>query len=949
MLRDRSQIVPVDADRIPQALKDACRWTIWKAEPKVDSEGLVKFDKVPYCSLRISDKAKSNDPASWSDFEAARQAYLDRGRTGADGLMFALGDGFAAVDLDDSVDPTTKVPTESARQIIEAIDSYSELSVSGEGVRIFAFGPEMKGIRFDSCELYSRVHFMTVTGRHIEGTPTTVQAREVPLDGLRERLAEERLAAYQARRSELARGHSFVAGDTDIDADATMLGISDEEIIDTGYDMDGFVALWHGSTAAYDNDASRADLALASRLAFLCGPGQHERVRRLMERSGLVREKWFTHRTYLMELTIAKAYEVRTDYYSWVNLSGFGNHYELVARRAAEAAEASGTAQAADGAANPVPMPMAVMPRETLAGGGRPAMGGDGDERPTIILGPETDAILKELECHMAPHLFQQNGRLVRVEQRGGEPASSELRRPKGAHQIVAVPHEMTQRLLSRHIRFMTSKSLGSGKQRKTIRKQAAAPPTLAKLFTNCGGWSNIPHLIGITTTPFMRRDGVIVATPGFDPVSGYLFIHDGTEWEPVPEYPTHEQVMAAVDQLLEVVCDFPFEKPEHQSAWLAGVLSTVARPTIYGPVPMLWMDGNRRGTGKSELPRLNSVIACGHEPTEISYSSDEKELENRLASVLLAGDRIAVFDNATGSLRNPVLDRFLTSTVFSVRRFFGQELMKLLNNTVLAVTGNNLILRGDLSRRILRVRLVTPLERPDKRNDFRHPDLFAFVKNNRPRLFAAALTILRAHAAAGFPVPTIQITKPDGTVTTEAVRPVGSFREWDSVVRHAMLRIGLPDPAATQDEAHDEDEGEIKLLAFLRAWHLYKPSLEGTLTAIIKDVMSAEIRRRQGESYASETVTQEGFKEALFELTDTEIGKMPCSAKLGYRLKEARDKKIGGFRLVRGKKGSGGITYKLVADDSVVGEASAEPANHAGRAPEGQSASPDDDNDVPF
>jgi putative DNA primase/helicase len=298
MLRDRSQIVPVDADRIPQALKDACRWAIWKAEPKLDGEGAVKFDKVPYCSLRTSEKAKSNDSASWSDFEAAMRAYLDREQTGADGLLFALGDGFAAVDLDDSVDPATGAPTESARQIIREIDSYSEQSVSGEGARIFAFGPEKKGIRVGSCELYSRGRFMTVTGRHIEGTPTTVQASEVQLEGLRERLADERLAAYQAGRSELARGHSFVAGNTDIDADAAMLGISDEEIIDTGYDMDGFVALWLGITAAYDNDASRADLALANRLAFLCGPGQHERVRRLMERSGLVREKWFTHRTY---------------------------------------------------------------------------------------------------------------------------------------------------------------------------------------------------------------------------------------------------------------------------------------------------------------------------------------------------------------------------------------------------------------------------------------------------------------------------------------------------------------------------------------------------------------------------------------------------------------------------------------------------------------------------
>jgi putative DNA primase/helicase len=941
MLRNRNEILPVDVEHIPQALKNAARWGIWKGEPKVDGDGTIKIDKVPYRSLQPSVRAKSNEPASWSDFDAAYSAYLDRERTGADGLLFALGDGFAGGDLDDVVDPATGVPNTLARHVIGEIDTYSERSVSGRGVRFFAFGPEEKGIKVGSQELYSRHRFMTVTGQHIAGSPTELQEREAELEAMRERLACERLDAYRQRHGDREQRRSRHGGEVDPNVNAATLGVSDEEIIDTGYNIEGFCELWHGSAAAYDDDKSRADLALASHLAFLCGPGEHDRVRRLMERSGLVREKWFTHRTYLVELTIARAYEDRTEYYSWGMPPDFGNYYARLARLAAGAG-------AQDRGANvPSSIAVAVPVAEDVAAG---VDGGSfGDERPTIVLGPETDAILKELECHMAPHIFQQNGQLVRVERRGGEPEGAELRRPKGTHQIAAVPHEMTQRLLSRHVRFVKVAASGRGKQRKTVTSQVAAPAALAKLFTNCGSWSGIPNLLGITTTPFIRRDGVIIDTPGFDAVSGYLFIDDGTAWDPVPTHPTDEQVQAAVAQLFEVVCDFPFEKPEHRTAWLAGLLSTVGRPAIHGPVPMLWVDGNRKGTGKSKLPRLISAIACGHDPTEISYSSDEKELENRLASVLLAGDRLAVFDNATGSLRNPALDRFLTSTVFGVRRFHAQELMKLLNNTVLAVTGNNVILRGDLSRRVLRVRLVTPLERPDRRDDFRYPDLFGFVRENRPRLFAAALTILRAHAVAGFPVPTVQRTKPGGTIVSEPVRPVGSFRAWDIVVRHAILRIGLPDPALTQDEAHEEDEGDIKLLAFLQAWHRYNPKLSGTVTALIKDIMSAEIRRRQGESYASETPTQKELMEALFELTDTEIGRMPCSKTLGYRLREARDKKIGGFRLEKGPKGREGVIYTLVADDVIAESGPDAATNESPAASHGSSEDCPGNDALPF
>lgn len=906
MLTDRSEIVSVRIEGIPQVLKDAPRWAIWKAESAEGVNGATKLDKVPYCSLRPNAHARNNDPSTWSDFDSAYAAYVDRERTGADGLLFALGDGFAAGDIDDAVDADDGTLTTEARRIVAAIDSYAERSVSGCGVRIFAYGPEVKGIKVGDVEVYSRRRFMTVTGQHIEGTPIDVAARSTQLAELREQLQREREEQYRQRRSDRGANQMFSGGSASPGADAAALGISDDEIIDTAYDMDGFVELWHGSTAAYDDDDSRADLALASRLAFLCGPGQHERVWRLMQRSGLARRKWHDRPAYLMEFTIPKAYEGRREYYSWTAPTGFSSYHERASRRAAHAM-VTGTSdqRVAD-------VVTTVTAEQTAGCQERTRLGCD-EDRPTIILGPETDAILCELETHMATHVFQMNNQLVRVEQQNGDPQQSQVRRPVGAHHIIAVPHEMIQRLLSRHVRFVKLESTGRGKNRKTTAKQAAVPATLAKLFTNCGGWTSIPQLTGITTTPFMRADGVIVSTPGFDPVSGYLFIDDGTPWEPVPDRPSDAEVMAAVDLLHEVVCDFPFEKPEHRSAWVATLLATVGRPAIFGPVPMLWVDGNRKGTGKSKLPRLISAIACGHDPTEISYTSDDKELENRLVAVLLAGDRIAVFDNATGAIRNPVLDRFLTSTTFSSRAFFKQKNLRLLNNTVLAITGNNLTLRGDLSRRILRVRLVTELERPDKRNDFTHPDLFRFVHRNRPQLFAAALTILRAHAAAGFPVPTIQHVAPDGTVTTSEVRPVGSFREWDQIVRHALIRIGLPDPAATQDEAFEEDESDVKLLAFLRAWHSWLGPKEGTATEIIEwAVNEPMLAGRSDESVLSEEAFHRDYRLALLELTETEPGKTPSTKTLGYRLRDARDAKIGGYRLVK-SPGRDGVVYRVI------------------------------------
>ncbi|WP_312773962.1 phage NrS-1 polymerase family protein [Atlantibacter hermannii] len=61
-------------------------------------------------------------------------------------------------------------------------------------------------------------------------------------------------------------------------------------------------------------DGSRADAALAQMLAFWCG-GNHTRIKRLMERSGLVRDKWTRHRSY-MQRTITGACSRQTTYYS---------------------------------------------------------------------------------------------------------------------------------------------------------------------------------------------------------------------------------------------------------------------------------------------------------------------------------------------------------------------------------------------------------------------------------------------------------------------------------------------------------------------------------------------------------------------------------------------------------------------------------------------------------
>jgi hypothetical protein len=933
MLTDRSQIVPVSPTSIPQALKALDRWAVWKAEPEADRP--ERLTKTPYRGASPHAKASHSDPAQWTSYSVSYDAYESRVATGADGLLIAMGDGLAGVDLDDAIDPETDRPTPAAQAILDRLSSYSERSVSGTGIRIFVLAPESEGVKQPDIEIYYKKRFMSVTGCHIPGTPLTIESREAELAAIRDEVEERRRARRQHSSRPRGQSDSQSLG-------VTALGITDEEIIRTACEKcPGFKHFWNGYWEWFSKDRSAADMKFIGQLAFYCGPDEQERVYDLAMQSEMVRDKWLNRPTYLTELTIPRAYKDRDEYYTWrPQCEPNGQHDEQAP--AEPPAECQSEALICVDQSTRVAA-VAIAVTNDTAPDSEPAPTGtdaEGDPRPTVILGPNTDSILREVEEHLSPFLFERDGQLVHVQ--NAEPASGRrsVRRASAARVLQVIPQEQIHRLMSREVRFVKAHIRGGKKKRRVNYEQVPVPAELARLFHKCGQWNRVPLLLGITTSPFMRVDGSLVTTPGYDAESGYLFLDDETLWLPVPDAPTQANVAAAVELLNEVVCDFPFAGPEHRSAWITQLVTVVGRQAIEGPVPMLVIDANRKGTGKSKLARLIGRIVLGHDPTEISFTPDDKELENRLASLLAAGDRYSIFDNCSGGILSRVLDRYLTSSRFDFRRFFAQDMAKLTNNATLAMTGNNLTLRGDLSRRILRSRLVTSEERPEARSDFRHANVEAFVDANRRRIFAAALTILRAHAVAGFSPCLVQTTAEDGTVTQSVARPIGSYNAWDRVVRHAILRAGLPDPIVTQDEAQEEDEDDAKLRAFLKAWHAYNPKLEGSATRIVQELFGDDGREPAGGAQAAI------FREAMMELTGAEVGKCPSPKQLGYRLKDARDKKLGGYRLVRGTKGKEGIRYAVEADSGVVGPASAPGVTRSQQSPL-PLAQPDDD--VPF
>src|SRR5215217_2815765 len=279
-------------------IKDVRQWLVWRLEER---DG--KPTKVPYSPL-TGKKASTTDPEAWASYSEAVEAYREHGYGGI-GLVFSEDDPFCGVDLDGCLNPETGEIEGWAQEIIEELDSYTEVSPSGRGVHVLVRGELPPGRnRKGRIEMYDRGRYFTVTGRHLAGTPNSIESRQEQLTSLARRVFGEPEGVNKDHKTP---SPDFVSA------------LLDEEIIEkasAAENSEKFLRLWAGDTSGYEHDDneghSEADLALCAMLAFWTGPDP-DRIHMLFRQSGLYRKKW--ERADYRERTIARALEGRTEFY----------------------------------------------------------------------------------------------------------------------------------------------------------------------------------------------------------------------------------------------------------------------------------------------------------------------------------------------------------------------------------------------------------------------------------------------------------------------------------------------------------------------------------------------------------------------------------------------------------------------------------------------------------
>lgn len=177
----RPDVLLPEFENVPRALRAMDHWVCWKQKLHENKDGTQRWTKVPV-DVNTGGFASSTDSDTWTSYESAVE-FCERTDTDACGVGFVVGesDALIGIDIDDCRDAETGKLDDIVVDFLRETDTYAEVSPSGTGLRIFAFGevPDDNGNEADlpgeaHIEMYWTGRYLTVTGHHIGTTPEDV-------------------------------------------------------------------------------------------------------------------------------------------------------------------------------------------------------------------------------------------------------------------------------------------------------------------------------------------------------------------------------------------------------------------------------------------------------------------------------------------------------------------------------------------------------------------------------------------------------------------------------------------------------------------------------------------------------------------------------------------------------------------------------------------------------
>ena len=261
-------------ENLPIPLRESACFCCWRYE-----ERNGRRTKVPY-NPRTGGTAQSNNPETFAPLPVAAGAMQNY-----DGLGVGIFGDLGAIDIDHCI--VDGVPSELARDIIQTMKGYTELSPSGTGIRILFWAP---GFRYDTERYYINnqkrgleVYIAGCTKKYVTVTGNVYGSEEM---AERSAQLQQVLDKYMVRPAVATPTAGAGVPDQPLELDDAAL----LQRARSARNGDRFSRLWEGDSTGYQSQ-SEADMALCNQLAFWTGRDA-ARMDRLFRRSGLMRDKW---------------------------------------------------------------------------------------------------------------------------------------------------------------------------------------------------------------------------------------------------------------------------------------------------------------------------------------------------------------------------------------------------------------------------------------------------------------------------------------------------------------------------------------------------------------------------------------------------------------------------------------------------------------------------------
>ncbi len=271
-------------------------------------------NKMPLCPRPEQDgklhPAQADNNRTWGTLDEALYAVK---KYGAVGIGFELGEGICGVDIDHCIEDGEI--NDLAKELVDQLQSYTEISPSGTGLHILCKGhlPDREGRR-DSMlglEMYDSVRYFTVTGNVFcdeDGIAYPLRECTEQLDAIHKKyLTHEKTEQFRLGESVpdepvsaavIPNDQSVAHGSLKPSVtaqDERVRDLSDDQILDIAFKSQNgkeMEQLFNGDwdTAKYPSQ-SEADFAFASYLAFWFNCDL-DRMDRIFRCSGMFRKKW---------------------------------------------------------------------------------------------------------------------------------------------------------------------------------------------------------------------------------------------------------------------------------------------------------------------------------------------------------------------------------------------------------------------------------------------------------------------------------------------------------------------------------------------------------------------------------------------------------------------------------------------------------------------------------